>query len=92
MAQSKQRKPKRDVPHVIIVWSNDGEHMCTLGYNGGKGPIRVYRRGQYDPDSTTPAVARTAPTSVTWGPPWPTSWSTRGSPGPCSWTSATPRL
>jgi hypothetical protein len=35
-------------PEVIIVWSNDGESMCTLAYNNGNGPIRVYYKDRYD--------------------------------------------
>lgn len=32
---------------VIIVWF-DGDEFCSLAYDNGKGPIRVYPRDQYD--------------------------------------------
>jgi hypothetical protein len=46
--------PKRraNKNNVIIIWIREGEHaehVQTLAYNSGRGPIRVYRRDEYDP-------------------------------------------
>lgn len=39
-----------DTPQVIITWmtKHDNESICSLAWNNGAGPARVYARDQYD--------------------------------------------
>jgi hypothetical protein len=37
--------------HVIVAWINDwsaADTVNTLGYDGGRGPVRVYEKDNYD--------------------------------------------
>ena len=37
-------------PKVIITWMqpNDNETVCSLGWNSGQGPTRIYDKDHYD--------------------------------------------